>query len=203
MREYLMEAISTFFVVLAFGISGEPFSIGLVYAGVIYIGAHISGAHYNPAITLSFYLIKKIELKKALAYVVSQVTGAFLASIMLLLFSNLVYYVEAPTNTYLYQQISSELLFTFLLVLVVITVSSSKALSGNNMYGFIIGLTLTGITFLGLPISGAIYNPAVSIGTAAFDLIFGGLSVFYVPLYTLAPLAGAALAAFVYRYLNY
>ena len=84
MRENVMEGIGTFFVVLAFGISGEPLSIGLMYAAMIYIGAHISGAHYNPGITFAFFILKKIKLKKALSYMLSQIVGAFLASIVLL-----------------------------------------------------------------------------------------------------------------------
>ncbi len=202
MRENVMEGIGTFFVVLAFGISGEPFSIGLMYAAMIYIGAHISGAHYNPGITFAFLMLKKISLKKALSYMLSQIIGAFLASIVLLYISTVVFFVEAPGNTSLYQQAISEVLFTFVLVLVAVTVSSSKALSGNKMYGFIIGLTLTGITFLGLQISGAVFNPALSIGSSLLDLLFSGGSYLSVPLYTIAPLTGAALAAFAYKYLN-
>tara|TARA_R110002050_G_scaffold78483_9_gene167698 strand:- start:3752 stop:4369 length:618 start_codon:yes stop_codon:yes gene_type:complete len=202
MRENVMEGIGTFFVVLAFGISGEPLSIGLMYAAMIYIGAHISGAHYNPGITFAFFILKKIKLKKALSYMLSQIVGAFLASIVLLYISTVVFFVEAPGNTSLYQQAISEVLFTLVLVLVAITVSSSKALSGNKMYGFIIGLTLTGITFLGLPISGAVFNPALSIGSALFDYMFSGGSYYSIPLYTIAPFSGAALAAFAYKYLN-
>lgn len=203
MRENVMEGMGTFFVVLAFGISGEPLSIGLMYAAMIYIGAHISGAHYNPAITFAFFLLKKIELKKALSYMLSQVVGAFFASIVLLYISTVVFYVEAPINTNLYQQTIAEILFTLVLVLVAITVSKSKALIGNKMYGFIIGLTLTGVTFLGLPISGAVFNPAISIGSSLFDLLLGGASFYSLPLFIVGPIVGGALAALAYKYLNY
>lgn len=202
MRKYIMEALGTFFIVLAIGISGDPLAIGLIYASVVYVGFHISGSHFNPAITFAFLLLNKINVRRALLYIISQAAGSFLAAAALIVFSSQVYFVEAPTNTYLYQQVSAEFLFTFLLVLVVITVFNTEQLLSNNLYGFIVGLMLTGITFLGLPISGGIFNPAVSIGVSVVDLLNGGLSFYFIPLYTLAPLTGAAAAAWLYVYLN-
>ncbi len=203
MREYLMEAIGTFFLVLAIGLSGEPIAVGLVLASMIYIGAHISGAHFNPAVSFAFLITRRLSLKKFVGYTIGQTAGAFLAASFIVLLSTLPYYIEPPNDSTLYQQSAVEVVFTFALVLVYITVSTNKALTGNKMYGFIIGLTLSGLTYMALPISGAIFNPAASIGTSAFDLLLGGASYMNIPLYLLSPIAGAGLAAGAYKYLNY
>lgn len=203
MREYLMEAIGTFFLVLAIGLSGEPIAIGLVLTSMIYVGAHISGAHYNPAVSFAFFISRRLSLKNFIGYTIGQTTGAFLAASLIVVLSTLPYYIEPPNDSTVYQQSMVEVVFTFALVLVYITVSTNKALSGNKSYGFIIGLALSGLTYMALPISGAIFNPAVSIGTSAFDLLLGGASYMNIPLYLFAPIAGAGLAAGTYRYLNY
>lgn len=203
MREYLMEAIGTFFLVLAIGLTKDPIVIGIVLASMIYLGAHVSGAHYNPAVSFSFFLMKKLSLKKLIGYSLGQITGAFTAAAFIVFISTLPYYVEPPFVSNLYQQVSVEVLFTCILVMVYITVSSSKALTGNKMYGFVIGFTLTGLTLMGSAVSGSIFNPAISIGTSAFDFLLGGASYLNIPLYTIAPLTGGALAAATYRYLNY
>ena len=203
MREYLMEAIGTFFLVLAIGLSGEPIAVGLVLATMIYLGAHVSGAHYNPAVSFAFFITKRLTLKKFIGYTAGQVSGAFIASALVVVLSTLPYYIEPPNGTTLYQQGIVEVIFSFALVLVYITVSTNKALTGNKTYGFIIGLALAAFSYLALPISGAVLNPAASIGSAAFDLLLGGASYMNIPLYTLAPLAGAGIAAGAYRYFNY
>ncbi|MEX0721552.1 MAG: aquaporin [Balneolaceae bacterium] len=202
MHKYVMEVAGTFFFVLVFGFTGNAIAIGLVLSALVYIGRHVSGAHFNPAVSLGFFLQKKLTATEFTGYVLSQLGGAIFASVIVFFFSTLIFYVEPPSDTNLYQQAGAEILFTFLFVLLMLTFLLSPALKSNKMYGFAIGLTFGGIILAGAPISGGIFNPATSIGSALFDLANGGNSILHTLLYTLAPLTGGALAAVAYSYLN-
>lgn len=197
-----MEAVGAFFLVLVYGFTGDALAIGLTLMALVYIGFHISGAHFNPAVSFAFFLKKKLSGAEFVGYLISQLTGAFLAAVSLFFLSTSVFYVEPPVSTDLYQQAFGELFFTFLFVMLMLTFSLSKSPQLFQMAGLAVGLTYAGILMAGTPVSGGVFNPAISIGTAAFDLITGGNSYLHVLLYTLAPLAGASVAAVAYTYFN-
>lgn len=163
---------------------------------------NVSGAHYNPAISLAFFLKKKLRGTDLVGYLISQITGGFLAAITLFLLSGSVFYVEPPSSTDLYQQVFSEVLFALIFVLVMLIFSLTKGLRKSNLIGLAVGLTFGGMLIISTPISGGILNPAISIGYSGLDLIMGGNSYLHVLLYTLAPLTGGALAAFIFTYFH-
>ena len=198
-----MEAIGTFFLTLAMGLTGDALGIGLMLAALVYAGMHISGAHYNPAVSFAYFFRRKISFNTFTGYLTSQVLGAFASAGVILFLAKDVFYVEPPAATDIYQQGIVELLLTFVLVLTYLNVSTSKILASNKAYGLAIGLVLAGIIMLGEGISGSVFNPGISIGVSAVDfLATQGASFQYIPLYTLAPLAGASLAALAHQYLN-
>ena len=198
-----MEAIGTFFLTLAMGLTGDAFGTGLMLAALVYAGMHVSGAHYNPAVSFAYFIRRKISFNTFTGYLTSQTLGAFASAGVLLFLSGEVFYVEPPAATDIYQQGIVELLLSFVLVLTYLSVSSSKVLASNKAYGLAIGLVLTGMILLGETISGSVFNPAISIGVSGLDfLAIQGGSFQYIPLYTLAPLAGASLAALAHQYLN-
>jgi len=203
MRKYVMEAIGTFFLAIAMGLTGNALAIGLMLAVMIYTGMHISGAHFNPAISFAYFIRRKITFNTFSGYLISQTLGAFAAGGVILFLANDVFYVEPPVATDIYQQGVAELLLTMALVLAYLNVASSKVLASGKSYGLVIGLVLSGMIYLGDTVSGAVFNPAVSIGLSVVDfLAIQGASFQFIPLYTLAPLAGASLAALLYQYLN-
>lgn len=195
-----MEALGTFFLVLAIGLTTNPFAIGITLAVLIYVGRYVSGAHYNPAVAFAFFLKKRLTASEFLAYVLSQLSGAFIAAYVIYLFSSLVFYIVPPAETNLYQQAGAEILFSFLFILVMLNFSLTPVLRKNHLFGFAVGLSFAGAIFLGSQISGGMLNPVVSISTALFDLLHGGNSYEDIILYTLSPLTGGAAAAFVYTY---
>lgn len=198
-----MEAIGAFFLTLAMGLTGDAFGTGLMLAALVYAGMHVSGAHYNPAVSFAYFIRRKISFNTFTGYLTSQCLGAFASAGVLLFLSGEVFYVEPPASTDIYQQGIVELLLSFVLVLTYLSVSSSKVLASNKAYGLAIGLVLTGMMLLGETISGSVFNPAISIGVSGLDfLAIQGGSFQYIPLYTLAPLAGASLAALAHQYLN-
>jgi len=170
-------------------------------SALIYIGALISGAHYNPAISVGAFLLKKITSSELAGYIIAQIVGAFLAATTVLFLSSLAFYVEPPVNSGFYQQLSVEILLSFVLVLAALVAwIGNPAHKSVATYSVVMGFTLISLVIIGQDISGAIFNPAISIGASILDYFLGGASFLDVPTYTIAPLLGASLAAFVYKY---
>ncbi|HET8866193.1 MAG TPA: aquaporin [Gracilimonas sp.] len=200
MRSYITEAIGAFFLVLVFGFTGDPLAIGLTLMALVYVGYPVSGAHYNPAVSLAFFLKRELSASDLLGYILSQLIGGFFAAFVIYFLSTSVFYVEPPSDTGLYQQVFSEVFFSAIFVMIMMILSLSTLHRKNQLVGLIVGLTFTGMLMVSTPISGGILNPAISIGTALFDLVKGGDSYIHLLLYTLAPLCGGALAAFSFSY---
>jgi aquaporin Z len=198
MKKYLIEFLGTLFLVLAIGLTKDPLAIGLTLAAMVYIGGHVSGAHYNPAISIAMLIRGKIEFKEFLGYITSQLLGGVVGTLAVLYQGNT--FLPSPAlDSTLKQAYMIEIMLTFVLVSVVLTVATAKKLKGNFIYGFAIGLTLTGIAFIGAPISGAVFNPAVAFGPI---ILSGWYSPTGIWLYNLGPLAGGILAAIVFKIAN-
>ncbi len=202
MKKYLIEFLGTYFLVLAVGISGEALAVGFILSALIYIGALISGAHYNPAISLGAFILKKISGTELVGYVIAHIAGAFIAAVTVLFVSSLPLYIEPPLNSGFYQQLLMETLLTFVLVLLALVAwignPSNKSVA---TYSFVMGFGLLAVTLLGENISGSVFNPALSIGPSILDYFLGGASFKDIPTYTIAPVLGAVLASFAYKHL--
>lgn len=197
-----MEAVGAFFLVLVFGFTGDALAIGLTLMALVYIGSRVSGAHYNPAVSLAFFMRRQLSATDLVAYIISQLAGAFLAATAIFFLSSSVFYIEPPATTGLYQQAFGEVLFTFVFVLVMLTLSLTPTFRKTTLSGLAIGLTFGGMLMVITPVSGGVLNPATTLGTAFFDLTQGGDSIKFGLLYTLAPLTGGALAAFAFSYFH-
>ena len=157
------------------GTLGVALAFGLSVVAMAYTIGNISGCHINPAITLGVWLSGRMKGKEACMYMLFQVIGAIIGSaIIYALVSTGIH--EGPTltgaNTYTegtaVQAFIAEALFTFIFVLVVLGVTSQD--KGNaNMAGLVIGLTLTLVHIVCIPITGTSVNPARSIGPAIFQ----------------------------------
>jgi len=201
MRRYLMESVGTMSLVLAFGMTSEPLALGLVLAALIYGGMFVSGAHFNPAVSFAYFIRREINLKLFTGYTISQVLGAFAGSGILLMISDSVLYMEPPSSTTLTQQVTVEIFLSFLLVFAYLSLLNHTSNDNIRLNALGVGLTLTAAILIGDDISGALLNPALSIGTSVVDLLtVNGDSFQHIPLYTMAPLAGAALASFLVWY---
>lgn len=200
MHKYIMEFIGTFFLVLGIGLSNDPLTIGLFLAGLIYIGADISGAHYNPAVSLSFLLQRKLSVNDFFGYVASQTLAAFGGAAMVFYLLGTPFFIEPPASANEIQIILVEILFTFVLAFVILVICFAKSLKGTHIHGLAIGLTLTALIASGGPISGAVFNPAVFMGFSLVDAFQEGVSYQLIPLYAISTLLGGALASMVYTY---
>ena len=182
------------------GHTGIAITFGFVVVALIYSFAHISGAHFNPAVSIAFWLMGEFNKAKVLPYIGAQVLGGILASYSLyfLLFENItsmqqVAYLGAtlPSGSEA-QSFWFEFILTFILMLVI----SASAVHGKaikDFAGIAIGFTVGFEAMFAGPITGASMNPARSIAPA---LVSGNLEHLW--LYIVATILGAATAAIVF-----
>ncbi|MDZ7290161.1 MAG: aquaporin [candidate division KSB1 bacterium] len=204
MKNYLVEFIGTFFLVLVVGLtviapgagSLAPLAIGSTLMIMVYAGGHLSGGHYNPAVTLAVWLRGKCAAKDVVPYMIAQVLGGLVAALLVGFFKSGTVVEAMPLNVG--RALLIELLFTFALCYVVLNTATSKKNAGNSYYGLAIGFTLVVGAYAGGAISGGAYNPAVAVGISTMGLsTFANIWIFLV-----ANFLGGALAALVYKAVN-
>lgn len=202
MRSYTMEFIGTMFLVLAIGLTGDPWAIGAMLIALIYMGGYISGAHYNPAVTIAIWMRGKLAIRDVLPYIFAQVLGALVAAATCYYMTGKTFAPAPGTEVTVSQAITAEIVFTFLLVTVILNVATTKKLEGNQIYGLAIGLTVTAGALCVGKISGAVFNPAVGLGPILVDTMNDGMSLGNLYLYFVGPFIGAILSVAVFRFLN-
>jgi MIP family channel proteins len=203
----VVELIGTFFLVFAGtgaivvdSIShevthvGVPMVFGLVIAVLIYALGHISGAHFNPAVTVSFWALGEFPAKRVPWYVATQLVGAIAASTLLLgVFGKAGGLgVTMPQGSPVVSLIL-ETAMTFLLVLVILG-SAVHGMAVKSFAGIAIGGTIALDALFGGPISGASMNPARSLGPALLSGVWKDQWI-----YVVGPLVGALLAVAAYK----
>jgi len=193
MKKYITEFIGTFFLVLTIGLTGNPLAIGATLMVMIYAGGHISGAHYNPAVTLAVFINRKISVNEMIGYMISQLAGAIIASLIISVFKEL---PPAMTQQLIIKKaLVAEILGTFALAYVVLNVAVAKANAGNNYFGLAIGFTVMAMAFCFGDYSGGAFNPAVAVGGMVMKIFAWK----YIWIYLLGCFGGAGLAAMVFK----
>jgi aquaporin Z len=191
----------------AIGPVGVAFAFGLVLLALAYAIGPISGCHINPAVTLGVLLAKGMTATEAAYYWIAQVAGGIAGAAVLKLMTSGFGDVKDNTGALGSNDwgpaISArgafllEVLLTFVFVAVILLVTGRAATPG--FAGLAIGLTLTAVHLVGIPLDGTSVNPARSLGPALFA---GGDPLAHVWLFLVAPLIGAALAVAVVRALS-
>ena len=202
MRSYAMEFIGTLFLVLAIGLTGDPWAIGAMLIALIYMGGYISGAHYNPAVTIAIWMRGKLSTRNVLPYIFAQVLGALVAAATCYYMTGKTFAPTPGHEVAASQAIVAEIIFTFLLATVILNVGTTKKLEGNQIYGLAIGLTVTAGALCVGKISGAVFNPAVGIGPILVDAMNDGTSFGNLYIYLVGPFVGGVLSVAVFRFLN-
>jgi len=205
MTKYLTEFVGTLFLVLTIGLTvlGQspmaPLAIGASLMIMVYMGGHISGGHYNPAVSLAAMLRGKLPSGELGPYIVAQLLGATVASLLVYLIMGRTF-APAPAPTVgVVSAILVEILYTFALCIVVLNSACHEKTKGNSFYGLAIGFTIVVAAFAGGGISGGAFNPAVGIGPTLVNALIGGGSFGNLWLYVVGPLLGGVLAASLFK----
>jgi len=217
MKKYVAEFIGTLVLVL-FGtgiavVSGgdlvaTSLAFGLAIVAEAYVIGSISGCHVNPAVSLAMYLNKKLNAKDFLYYVIAQVLGAIAGTAILYgilsgtdigtsaLGANFFGELSA-NNISLVAAFVTEVVLTCVFIYTILGVTSDE--KNSSIAGLVIGLTLTFVHLIGIPLTGTSVNPARSLAPALF---LGGTALNQVWLFIVAPLIGGAIAAYLFKTLN-
>lgn len=198
MRQYIIEFIGTFFLVLTIALTGNPLVIGAVLAVMVYMGGYVSGAHYNPAVTFALLLNKSIVPLKALFYVLVQLAGAITAAYVYQVLTGMVFVAAPSPNSPLTSAYLIEMLFTFALASVVLHTAVSSHVKNNSYFGAAIGATVFVAATAGGGISGGAFNPAVGIGPMIYN--WNEIQADHLMLYIAGPLIGAGIAGILYKF---
>jgi aquaporin Z len=199
----LTEFVGTFIFLSVIALSGGagalgPLAIGAALMTMVYMGGHVSGAHYNPAVSFGLFLRRKIGGADLVGYWIVQLVAAALAFTVAYWVSGHTPGIHPGPKVGIASALTIEILFTAALVLVILNVATTEATRGNSFYGLAIGFTIAAAAFVGGPISGGAYNPAVGFGATFGSAVFASGSWSDLWIYIVAPLVGAAIAAGVH-----
>ncbi|MEI6354754.1 MAG: aquaporin Z [Methylococcus sp.] len=226
MRRSAAECLGTFWLVfggcgsavlsaaypeLGIGFLGVAFAFGLTVLSMAYAIGHISGCHLNPAVTIGLVSGGRFPAKEVLPYVMAQVLGAIAGAAVLYLiasgkagfdvvgsgFASNGYGDHSPGQYSLLAALTLEIVLTFMFLIIILGATDSKAPVGFAPIAIGLGLTL--IHLIGIPVDNLSVNPARSTGPALF---VGGWALGQLWLFWVAPLIGAFLAGKTYRLLR-
>lgn len=224
MKKNLAEFFGTFWLVLGgcgsavlaaaipevgIGLAGVSLAFGLTVLTIAYSLGHISGAHLNPAVTIGLWAGGRFNGKEILPYVISQILGAIMAAAVLFVivtgreggeiggFAANGYGEHSPAGYSLLAAIVTEFVMTFMFLIVILGATDARAPQG--FAGVAIGLALTLIHLISIPVTNTSVNPARSISQALFvgDWALAQLWVFIV-----VPVLGAIAAGTVYKFIG-
>lgn len=225
MKQYGAEFFGTFWLVLGgcgsavlaaafpglgIGLLGVSLAFGLTVLTMAYAIGHISGCHLNPAVSIGLWAGGRFPAAKLLPYIVAQVLGAIVAGGVLCViasgkagfdvsagFASNGYGAHSPGGYSLLACLVSEVVMTMMFLLVILGATDARAPAG--FAGLPIGLALTLIHLISIPVTNTSVNPARSTGVA---LYVGDWATSQLWLFWVAPIAGALLGAAIYRFIG-
>jgi aquaporin Z len=193
---------------LGIGFLGVAFAFGLTVLTMAYAVGHISGGHFNPAVTVGLWSAGRCPSRYVIPYIIAQVIGAIVAALVLWLiasgktgwvmggFAANGYGDLSPGKYALGSCFISEIVMTFFFLFVIIGTTSKGAAAG--FAGIPIGLALTLIHLISIPVTNTSVNPARSTGPALFA---GGEYIGQLWLFWIAPIIGAIIAGLLARWI--
>jgi aquaporin Z len=225
MKQYSAEFLGTFWLVLGgcgsavlaaafpnvgIGLLGVALAFGLTVLTMAYAIGHISGGHFNPAVSFGLWAGGRFPASKLFPYIVAQVFGAIVAGGVLYViasgapgfdvsngFASNGYGAHSPGGYSLLAALVSEVVMTMFFLLIILGITDKGAPAGFAPMA--IGLALTLIHLISIPVTNTSVNPARSTGVALF---VGGWAIDQLWLFWVAPIVGALLGAATYRFIT-
>ncbi|WP_436642062.1 aquaporin Z [Microbaculum sp. FT89] len=195
---------------LGIGFAGVALAFGLTVLTMAYAVGHISGGHFNPAVTLGLWAGGRVPTSDILPYWIAQVVGAIAAASVLYViasghaefalstgFAANGFGEHSPAGYSLMAALAAEIVLTFFFLLIIMGVTDKRAPAGFAPLA--IGLALTLIHLISIPVTNTSVNPARSTGQALF---VGGWALAQLWLFWVAPLIGGVLGGIVYKWLG-
>ena len=192
---------------LGIGFAGVAFAFGLTVLTGVYAFGPISGGHFNPAVTVGLWVGGRFPAARVIPYVVAQIVGGIVGATVLYLiasgkadfslaggFASNGYGAHSPGGYSMFACAVCELVMTFMFVIVILGATHTRAPVG--FAGIAIGLALTLIHLISIPVTNTSVNPARSTGPALF---VGGWAVAQLWFFWVFPIVGGAIAGLVYR----
>jgi aquaporin Z len=224
MKKLIAEFIGTFWLVLGgcgsavlaaafpelgIGFFGVAIAFGLTVVTMAYAIGHISGCHLNPAVSIGLWIGGRFDKSEVIPYIIAQVLGGISGAGILFLivsgkggyelggFASNGYGEHSPGGYNMLAALITEVVMTFMFLIIILGATHSKAPKG--FAGLAIGLGLTLIHLISIPVTNTSVNPARSTSQAIFA---GGWALEQLWLFWLAPIVGALIAGLVYKYLS-
>ena len=225
MKKYGAEFFGTFWLVLGgcgsavlaaafpnvgIGLLGVSLAFGLTVLTMAFAIGHISGCHLNPAVSFGLWAGGRFPAKELPPYIIAQVLGAVVAGGVLYLiasgkadfelsagFASNGYGAHSPGGYSLFAALLCEVIMTMMFILVILGATDARAPQGFAPIA--IGLCLTLIHLISIPVTNTSVNPARSTGVAVF---VGGWAIAQLWLFWIAPIAGGLLGAVIYRFIG-
>ncbi|MEE4602010.1 MAG: aquaporin Z [Desulfobacteraceae bacterium] len=225
MKKYGAEFIGTFWLVLGgcgsavlaaafpdvgIGLLGVSLAFGLTVLTMAFAIGHISGCHLNPAVSIGLFVGGRFEAKELVPYIVAQVLGGIAAGGVLYLiasgkagfdvtagFASNGYGEHSPGGYSLLASLVTEVVMTMMFLVIILGATDERAPQGFAPIAIGLGLTL--IHLISIPVTNTSVNPARSTGVA---LYVGGWAISQLWLFWIAPIIGAALGGIVYRFVG-
>jgi aquaporin Z len=225
MKKYGAEFIGTFWLVLGgcgsavlaaafpdlgIGFLGVALAFGLTVLTMAFAIGHISGCHLNPAVSIGLYVGRRFEAKELVPYIIAQVLGGIAAGGVLYLiasgkagfdvtagFASNGYGEHSPGGYSLFAAFITEVVMTLMFLIIILGATDKRAPQGFAPIAIGLGLTL--IHLISIPVTNTSVNPARSTGVA---LYVGGWAISQLWLFWVAPIIGAVLGGIVYRFIG-
>ena len=224
MKKLVAEFIGTFWLVLGgcgsavlaaaypelgIGFVGVAIAFGLTVLTMAYAIGHISGCHLNPAVSIGLWIGGRFNSTELIPYIIAQVLGAIAGAAVLFIiasgkqdfvmggFASNGYEAQSPGGYSMLAALVTEIVMTFIFLFIILGATHPKAPKG--FAGLAIGLGLTLIHLISIPVTNTSVNPARSTSQAIFA---GGMALSQLWLFWVAPVIGAVLAGLAYKYLS-
>ncbi len=194
---------------LGIGFAGVALAFGLTVLTMAYAIGHISGCHLNPAVSIGLWIGGRFDKKELIPYIISQVLGGIAGAGILYIiatgkpgfelggFASNGYGEYSPGGYSMLAALVTEVVMTFMFLIIILGATHSKAPKG--FAGLAIGLGLTLIHLISIPVTNTSVNPARSTSQAIF---VGGAATEQLWLFWVAPIIGAILAGLIYKYMS-
>jgi aquaporin Z len=225
MKQYGAEFFGTFWLVLGgcgsavlaagypelgIGFVGVSLAFGLTVLTMAYAIGHISGCHLNPAVSIGLWMGGRFPASKLAPYIIAQVAGGVAGAAVLYLiasgkdgfslaggFASNGYGAHSPDKYSMTSAFVTEVVMTMMFLLIILGATDKRAPQGFAPIAIGLGLTL--IHLISIPVTNTSVNPARSLGVAVFA---GGWALQQVWLFWVAPILGAVLGAVVYKFIG-